>query len=227
MKQILSVSFCLLLAGVSVAKTPPTRAPVLRPMTDVSVQRPQTDVQVVRPVSSGVQHLTTQVQVVRPQTQVEISHPQTTTQVTHPTTTVEVVHPTTQVEVVHPQTTVEVIHPQTPGVGVQEDDKAGTSGKPDTKKGGKTVPTVKATSMSDYTPKQAKDFKTAQKAAALGGGDLKLGNSTDQAAKDAAAKASLLGSQNNQNMDVNPKQNKVSGLDKVVTDRAKQRGKRK
>ncbi len=227
MKQILSVSFCVLLAGVGVAKTPPTRVPVLRSMTDVSVQRPQTDVQVVRPVSANAQHPATQVEVVRPQTQVEVSHLQTTTQVMHPATTVEVVHPTTQVEVVHPQTTVEVIHPQTPSF-VQEGDEDVSAGKPGAKKGGKTISSAKATtSMSDYKPKQAKDFKTAQKAAPLGGGDLKLGNSTDQAAKDAAAKASLLGSQNNQNMDVDPKRNKMGGLDKVVTDRAKQRGKRK
>lgn len=217
MKRILSVLVCIAAASnLATAKTPQTVQPTLRRMTDAAVQRPQTPVGVQRPV--------TQTSVVRPATQAQVMQPQTTVQVVHPQTTAVVLHPKTTVEVVHPQTTVAVFHPQTATLEQRQ-----VSAHNSVQAGGKkaAVPSAKAaTSMSGFTPKQAKNFDS-QKAAPIGGGDNKLGNDTDQAAKDAAAKASLLGAQNNQNMDVDLKQNKLGGVDKLITDRAKWKEKQK
>ena len=204
-KQIFGVLVCAMLSNWVMAKTPQTALPVGRPTTATAVQRPQTSVAVMRPV-----------------TQTNAMHPTTNVQAAQPQTTVQVVRPQTTVAAVHPQTTVLVFHPQTSSAMQADANQA-----PAKKVGGKSVSSSQAlTSMSDFSPKPAKNF-TADKAATLGGGSMNLGNSTDQAAKDAAAKASLLGAQNNQNIDVDLKQNKLSGVDKLVTDRAKWKEKQK
>ncbi len=202
------------------------RAPVLRHMTDVAVQRPQTTTQTQHPVTqTRVTRPTTQGQVSRPVTSVAVSHPQTTVQVLHPTTQVAVNQPATTVEVVHPQTTMQVNRPQTPTLEEIQAAGQATSAKVG---GKKTASSQASTSMSNFTPKQARDLTATTKAASAGGGSMNLGNTNaDQAAKDVAAKASLLGSQNNQNMDVNPNQNKLGGIDKLVTDRSKWKEKQK
>lgn len=224
MKRILWVIACVAVTSSwTTAKTPPTVRPVLRPVTDdAPAGRVQTTAQVFRPVTqSGATRPTTQ-PVKHAQTTVEVTRPQTTVQVNRPATQ-EINHPVTTVEVIHPQTTVEVVRPQTISLA----EGAPVSGN--AQQGGKNraVAQTAATSMSDYKPKPAKDF-TAAKAAPMGGSSMNLGNSNaNQAAKDAAAKASLLGSQNNQTMNVDPKQNKLGGVDKLVTDRAKWKGKKK
>ena len=212
---LMLASMCLLSSASVARPITPARPPVLHPATTAPVEHPQTTVQVQRPVTQGgVMHPTTPVSVNRPTTNVVVAHPQTT---------VAVVPPTTQEGITHPSTTVQVTHPQTPTLEEIQAAQANVT------TGGKTVAASKApTSMSKYQPKQAKNFAPATKAAPVGGGSMNLGNSNaDQAAKDAAAKASLLGSQNNQNMDVNPKQNKLGGIDKLVTDRAKWKEKQK
>ena len=212
---LMLASMCLLSSASVARPITPARPPVLHPATTAPVEHPQTTVQVQRPVTQGgVMHPTTPVSVNRPTTNVVVAHPQTT---------VAVVPPTTQEGITHPSTTVQVTHPQTPTLEEIQAAQANVT------TGGKTVAASKApTSMSNYQPKQAKNFAPATKAAPVGGGSMNLGNSNaDQAAKDAAAKASLLGSQNNQNMDVNPKQNKLGGIDKLVTDRAKWKEKQK
>ena len=221
---LMLASMCLLSSASVARPITPARPPVLHPATTAPVEHPQTTVQVQRPVTQGgVMHPTTPVSVNRPTTNVVVAHPQTTVAVVHPTTQEGITHPSTTVQVTHPQTTVAVTHPQTPTLEEIQAAQANAT------TGGKTVAASKApTSMSNYQPKQAKNFAPATKAAPVGGGSMNLGNSNaDQAAKDAAAKASLLGSQNNQNMDVNPKQNKLGGIDKLVTDRAKWKEKQK
>lgn len=188
-------------------------------------QRPQTTVQVLRPDTvAETGRPRTQSSFTRQQTGVQLTRPQTGTAVVYPATTVEAVHPVTTVETIHPQTNVEVIHPQTvdftPGVG------PGQAGQ----KGGKSAVTSSAkatTSMSDFTPKQAKDFAAAQKAAPIGGGENKLGNDTDAAEKDAANKASSLGKQSNQNIDIDPKASNLAGLNKAVEQQVNEKKKKK
>lgn len=220
---VMLASMCLLSSASVARPITPVRPPVLRPVTTAPVEHPQTTVQVQRPVTqSGVLRPTTQVQVNRPTTSATVNHPQTTAAVVHPTTQGGKNHPDTTVQVIHPQTTVEVARPQTPTLEEIQAAQANATA------GGKTVASKAPTSMSNYQPKQAKHFAAETKAAPTGGGSMNLGNSNaDQAAKDAAAKASLLGSQNNQNMDVNPNQNKLGGIDKLVTDRSKWKEKQK
>ena len=194
MKPILLSIFFVSTLGVWSVARPQTGAEMRRPATTVEVNRPQT--------LSSAGHPVTQTGVVRGQTNVSALHPQTGSGAVYPVTTVEVTHPVTTVEVIHPQTNVEVNHPQTPEF-VAAQDAALSAGQ----KGGKNAAVTSAqaaTSMSNFTPKQAKDFTAAQKAAPLGGGENKLGNETNVAEKDAANKASLLGKQGNQNMDVDP-----------------------
>ncbi len=166
---------------------------VTRPQTLTGAERPDTTAEINRP--------TTQTGAVRAQTTVSTQRPQTEASAVYPATTVETVKPMTTVEVMRPQTTVELSRPQTAEFSVAQ------SGSVAGQKGGKSAAVTSAqatTSMSNFTPKQAKDFSSAQKAAPLGGGENKLGNETNAAEKDAANKASMLGKQSNQNMDVDP-----------------------
>lgn len=207
MKSILIIAFLIsTLSTWSAAQKPQTAVEMLRPTTTVETGRPLTQPSFIR--------AQTDAQVIRPQTEVNA---------TQPMTSVDVIRPATTVKVIHPQTTVEMLHPQTPGfVAAQEDVSAGP-------KGGKSSGVTSAqaaTSMSNFTPKQAKDFASAQKAAPLGGGENKLGNETNAAEKDAANKASLLGKQSNQNMDVNPKLSNLGGLGKSVEQKVEDKKKK-
>ncbi len=223
MKRILLASvWCSLTVVVTQAKTPNTVVPTTRPFSKVAVTRPQTNVSVFRPTSNEeVRHPQTQVPVIHPQTTVDVKHSSTQAVVFHPTTQAEVSHPTTTVTVVHPQTSVAVFHPQT-----QETQAAAGEGSAlDKQEGGKKglSSTQATTSMSDFKPKQAKNFTASvpDKATPVGGENMNLGNTTNQAEKDSANKSSLLGAQNNQDMQLDPKQTQLKGLEKLLTDRAK------
>ena len=215
-----------LLVGFTVcniyAWKPTTSTEVIHPTTSVAVVCPSTKVEVFHPATSvEVFHPTTQNEVFHPQTNVQTFHPTTQVQVAHPQTNVEVFHPQTTVEVFHPQTTVEVFHPQTLDVVNTNENAAGS-----TQKGGKMGSSSQvATSMSDFKPMQAKNLSAnspMDKAAPMGGGSKDLGNTTNEAEKDNANKNSLLGAQKSaENIEVDPKQNKLDGLEKLLTDRAK------
>lgn len=219
MKRILLSSLLVSVAIGAGAKTPQTSTVVARPGSAKAVFHPQTEVAVFHPVTTGKSARTdTRVTVFHPQTNVSLTHPTTQTDVFHPTTQVAVQHPTTTVEVFHPQTEVAVFHPQTPEVGGTEDPSSAAAPQ----KGGKSGSSSQVTtSMSDFKPMQAKNFSAPEKAAPTGGGDLNLGNATNQTEKDNANKSSLLGAQNNQDMQVDPKQTQLKGLEKLLTDRAK------
>lgn len=223
MKRILLASvWCSLMVVVAQAKTPNTAVPTTRPSSKVAVMRPQTNVSVFRSTSNvEVRHPQTQGPVFHPQTTVDVQHPTTQAVVFHPTTQVEVSHPTTTVTVVHPQTSVAVFHPQTQ----ETQAAAGEGAASDKQAGGKrgSSSAQASTSMSDFKPKQAKNFTASapDKAAPMGGGNMDLGNTTNQAEKDSANKSSLLGAQNNQDMQIDPKQTQLKGLEKLLTDRAK------
>ena len=159
---------CALLAGVwagpALAAQPTTRVKVVRPMTQVTVSRP-----------------TTQTAVYRPTTATPVSRPVTTTVVTRPTTQVKVSRPTTEVG---------VSRPVTAGHAVTVPGAAGAVSN-------KSVPSSPAamssasakTSMSDYKPPVAKDFKASSAASAAAGSALGLGNQVNEGEKDAAAAA--------------------------------------
>ena len=146
-----------------------------RPVTQVEVVRPTTQVQVTRP--------TTQVTVSRPITQVTVNRPVTQTAVTRPVTTATVSRPTTEVSVTRPVTPVVVFRPTTPSG--ENAASAGSAGK---SAAGVSSAAAK-TSMSDYKPPVAKDFKAPASAAQLVGGAAGLGNKTNESEKDAAAAA--------------------------------------
>jgi|GEM_PF-3862625 hypothetical protein len=204
-----------------------------RPSTSTEMRHPSTSVTVVRPFTAvETTHAVTSVGVVKPATQVQVIHPQTQVGVNHPTTQVELLHPQTQVNVIHPQTTVEVIHPRTTvemlrPQTLEVTDEGATENGSSWKGGSGGFSSKTSTSMSNFKPMQAKDLSakppTMEKAAPLGGGDVKLGNDTNVTEKDNANKSSLLGAQQSaQDMDVDPKQNtKLDGLEKLLTDRAK------
>lgn len=228
MKHLLLSAFLISICSVwSAAQRPQTDVETRRPGTSVSVNRPQTLTGAVRPATTAeINHPVTQTGAVRAQTNASAQRPQTTAGAVYPVTTVAASHPETTVEVIHPQTNVEVIHPQTPEfLEVPFGASAG-------QKGGKSVAATSAqatTSMSNFTPKQAKDFTAAQKAAPLGGGDNNLGNDTNVAEKDAANKASMLGKQNNQNMDVDPnlKTGNLAAIGAAVEKKVEEKKKKK
>lgn len=208
---------CLL--TMSLQAKPVTFVEVQRPTTFSTDSRPFTSVSSTRPSTSvEVMHPTTQTEVAHPQTNVALMRPTTQVSVFHPQTTVDVIHPQTTVEVNHPQTTVSVFHPQTIEMSGDSTEMSG--------KGERAGFSSKAvTSMSDFKPMQAKDLSVkspTEKAAQMGGGDMNLGNQTNQAEKDNVNQASSLGEQKSaQNLEVDPKQNKLGGLEKLLTDRAK------
>ena len=84
---------------------------------------------------------------------------------------------------------------------------------------------------SDFKPMQAKSFTSKpadDKAAQVGGGSMDLGNTTDETEKDNATKASALGGQKTmQNIELDPKKTNIQGLEKLITDRAKEQEKKK
>ncbi len=204
----------------SVAR-PQTGVEMRRPGTTVEVQKPQTLSGAVRPGTTvEMNRPVTQTGAVRAQTTVQTLRLQTTAAPLYPSTTVQVIYPTTTVEVIHPQTTVEVIHPQTPALAAgQAEVAAGQSGGKNT-----ALPSAQAaTSMSNFTPKQAKNFAAMQKAAQIGGGENKLGNATNVAEKDAANKASLLGKQD-QNIDV--KMSNLGALGSSVEKKVEEKAKK-
>lgn len=210
------------------AKTPATQVPTLRPTTTATSTHPSTVAQVFHPTTvTEVAHPTTQVVVTRPQTSVQVAHPSTQVNVGHPQTTVEVVHPQTTVEVVHPQTSVSVFHPQTP---IEEEDGGRMSSGFSSTKTKAGFSSQATTSMSDFKPKQAKNFSAPvpEKAAPLGGGSNDLGNDTNQAEKDNVNKSSLLGKQKqSQNLEIDPKQTKLQGVEQKVEEKAKEAQKNK
>ncbi len=209
------------------AKKPATQVQTLRPTTTATSARPSTVAQTFHPTTvTEVVHPATQVVVTRPQTSVQVTRPSTQVNVNHPQTTVEVFHPQTTVQVFHPQTTVSVFHPQTT---IEEDEGGRGSGSFSTtsKKGSSSQVT---TSMSDFKPKQAKNFSAPipEKAAPLGGGSNDLGNDTNQAEKDNVNKSSMLGKQKEaQNLEIDPKQTKLQGLEQKVEEKAKEAQKKK
>lgn len=207
------------------AKTPATQVQTFRPTTTTPSLRPSTDTQMYHPkTTTEAVHPTTQVNVIRPQTNVQVQHPSTQVNVIHPQTTVEVFHPQTSAQVVHPRTNVTVFHPQTP-FNDAEDMGGKTSGGFSNTKGKMGSSSQVTTSMSDFQPKQAKNFSAPvpEKAFALGGGSNNLGNDTNQAEKDNANKSSLLGKQKEaQSLEIDPKQTKLQGLDQKVAEKAKE-----
>ena len=213
-----SVGVSILIIGLGVlttqARPVQTSQPVFHPVTSVAVSHP-----------------TTNTSVFHPETTTSVSRPTTQTTVFHPVTQTVVVHPVTDVVVTHPQTTVDVFHPVTddaPSTSAATDRAGKTFGTYGTSVGGKSVSSSQVTTtMSDFKPKQAKNFTANEKAAPTGGDSLALGNETNQSEKDQANKSGLLTAQSNQKLDVDPKQNKVEGLEKLVTDRAKWKEKQK
>lgn len=222
-----SVGASILVVGLGVlatqARPVQTPQPVFHPVTSVTVSHPTTN--------TAVFHSATTTSVSRPTTQTAVFHPVTQTSVVHPVTDVVVTHSQTTVDVFHPQTQTEVFHPTTgdaPSVSAASDRAGKTFGTYGSSMGGKSVSSSQVTTtMSDFKPKQAKDFTANKKAAPTGGDSLALGNETNQSEKDQANKSGLLTAQSNQKLDVDPKQNKVEGLEKLVTDRAKWKQKQK
>jgi len=210
--KYISILLMSMLSVWSMAQRPQTGAAALRPGTVAQVQKPQTLSGAVQPGTEvSANRPATQAGALRPATQAEAVRAQTTVQTLHPQTTAEVQRPQTDVQVLHPQTQADVLHPQTAEFSAaNQPGLAGKSAASSSAKGG--------TSMSNFSPKQAKDFASAQKAAKLGGGENKLGNDTNAAEKDAANKASLLGKQNNQNLDVDPnlKRSNVAAVGSAV-----------
>lgn len=143
-----------------------------RPVTKVNVSRPTTSVSVSRP--------TTQVSVSRPTTAVEVSRPTTKAYVSRPSTQVSVSRPVTEVNVSRPATQPAAV----PAVSSAGNSQPAASGK---KAAAAQSSSQAKTSMSNYKPPQAKDFKAAS---ALGGGSAGLSNKTNQSEKDASAAAS-------------------------------------
>lgn len=221
-KRIEFVLVGISLLTVSLQARPVTSVEMKRPTTSSTTIRPFTSIDATRPATSiAVMHPTTQTEVIHPQTSVEVLHPATQVSVVRPQTTVSVVHPQTTVVVNHPQTTVEVLHPQTLEIA----DETSGVGAASWQGGRREFSATAATSMSDFQPMQAKDLSakpSMEKAAPLGGGEMGLGNETNQAEKDNVNKSSSIGEQKSaQNLDVDPKQNKLDGLEKLLTDRAK------
>ena len=224
MKRIL-VSSLLLVFAVSVrAQRPVTPEGPYRPFTSIVTERPQTP-STQRPQTGVVVDRPTTPSTVRPQTTVEVNRP-VTVSAERPQTTVSAIYPQTTVEVLHPQTTVEVFHPQSPG-----EKSAPQTGQPRTfspHAGGEdlaSVPSSQATtSMSDFTPKPAKDFtKPESKAPEMGGGSLALGNDTaGESSKDSIASSHLrAGQQESLQADIKDNPNALAGLEKMLTDRTK------
>lgn len=216
--SFLGISFVCVQA---VARTPQTDVEVRRPQTSVSAVYPVSDVQTLRPATSvQMNYPATQSGAIYPATSVEMQRPQTTVSAQYPATTVGASYPQTTVEVLHPQTTVEVLHPQTLADIDLNPWPSGTQ-DPSAKAGGRVggSSAQAQTSMSDYTPKQAKNFSAPDKAAPTGGGTPNLGNTTNEAEKDAANKNSLMGSQDNQNIQIDPSKNKLPGFEKMLENR--------
>lgn len=176
MNRFLIIGYMVLGATVLQA-APVTRVSVSRPTTTVSVSRPTTGSVSAKPTTAvQVKKPTTSVTVAKPETSAAANHPVTMPSVSRPATTVEVSRPTTQVSASRPTTGGETAVSKPVGMDV----------------GKKTAdPMVQAqTSMSDYQPKKAKDFKAAkpQQAAQLSGGEAGLmPSSAEQTAKAAAA----------------------------------------
>ena len=225
MKRIgLSSLFLIISVGVW-AERPVTPAGPSRPFTSIVTERAQTTTSAVRPQTSATVAHPTTLQSFRPQTTVQVNYPSTTVSASYPPTTVSAVYPQTTVEVIHPQTTVEVFHPQTPGAK-----NAPQLGQPriySQQGGGEDVAgpsTEKPTSMSDFTPKPAKDFtKPEPKAPEFGGSSLALGNDTaGESAKDAMAASQVRsGQKESLETDLKDNTNALAGLEKMLTDRAK------
>ncbi len=163
--------FCLLVMFVLFlpvwGQPPKTEVAVFRPVTSVKISRPQTEQSVSRP-----------------QTQVRVSHPDTDITVTRPATQTTVFRPVTETNVVRYQTTINK-------AGSQSSDDishTGSSNNGNTTAKTLALPSAQAqTSMSDYKPPQAKEFKTPSQASSLGGGERGLGNKINEAQKDASA----------------------------------------
>lgn len=176
MNRFLIIGYMVLGATVLQA-APVTRVSVFRPTTTVSVSRPTTGSVSAKPTTAvQVKKPTTSVAVSKPETSAAANHPVTMPSVSRPATTVEVSRPTTQVSASRPTTGGETAVSKPVGMDV----------------GKKTAaPMVQSqTSMSDYQPKKAKDFKAAkpQQAAQLSGGEAGLmPSSAEQTAKAAAA----------------------------------------
>lgn len=176
MNRFLIIGYMVLGATVLQA-APVTRVSVSRPTTTVSVSRPTTGSVSAKPTTAvQVKKPTTSVTVAKPETSAAANHPVTMPSVSRPATTVEVSRPTTQVSASRPTTGGETAVSKPGGADI----------------GKKTAaPMAQAqTSMSNYQPKKAKDFKAAkpQQAAQLSGGESGLmPSSAEQAAKAAAA----------------------------------------
>ena len=227
MKTILLSAFLISMLSVWSAARPQTGVEMRRPGTAAHANRPQTFAEAVRPATTAeINRPVTQTGAARAQMSASAQRPQTAASAVYPSTTVETIKPATTVETIRPQTTVEFSRPQTPEFSAAQD--GAVAGQ----KGGKSAAVTSAqaaTSMSNFTPKQAKDFAAMQKAAPLGGGENKLGNDTNAAEKDAANKSSLLGKQSNQNMDVNPnlKQGNLAAIGSAVDKKVEGKKKKK
>ena len=165
-------------------------APALQaaPITQVSVSRPTTSVSVSRPTTGAVSSKpATAVQVKKPTTSVTVSKPATSASSSHPVTAPSVSRPATTVEVSRPETQSSATRPTTGGETAVA--KTGSNTSAAGKKAAAPMSQAQ-TSMSNYQPMKAKDFKATkpQQAAQLSGEDSGLQPSaTEQAAKASAA----------------------------------------
>lgn len=182
MNRFLIISGCIVLGAPALQAAPVTQVSVSRPTTAVSVSRPTTGAVSSKP--------TTAVQVKKPTTSVTVSKPATSASASHPVTMPSVSRPATTVEVSRPETQVSATHPTTGGEPAVAKTGSNTSAA-----GKKAVaPMSQAqTSMSNYQPMKAKDFKATkpQQAAQLSGGDSGLQPSAAEQAAKASAAASM------------------------------------
>lgn len=178
----------LIISGIMLGASALQAAPV----TQVSVSHPTTAVSVSRPTTGAVSAKpTTAVQVKKPTTSVTVSKPATSASASHPVTVPIASRPATTVEVSRPETQSSFTRPTTGGETSVA--KTGSNASVGGKKAAAPAPMAQAqTSMSNYQPMKAKDFKTTkpQQAAQLSGGDSGLQPSAaEQAAKASAAAA--------------------------------------
>ena len=178
MNRFLMIS-CIVLSAPALQAAPVTQVSASRPTTAVSVSRPTTGAVSPKP--------TTAVQVKKPTTSVTVSKPATSASASHPVTAPSVSRPATTVEVSRPETQSSATRPATEG------EKAVAKTGSNTSAAGKkaAAPIAQAqTSMSNYQPMKAKDFKATkpQQAAQVSGGDTGLQpSSAEQAAKASAS----------------------------------------
>ena len=181
MNRFLMIS-CIVLSAPALQAAPITQVSVSRPTTSVSVSRPTTGAVSSKPATA--------VQVKKPTTSVTVSKPATSASSSHPVTAPSVSRPATTVEVSRPETQSSATRPTTGGETAVA--KTGSNTSAAGKKAAAPMSQAQ-TSMSNYQPMKAKDFKATkpQQAAQLSGGDTGLQPSSAEQAAKASAAASM------------------------------------